>query len=110
MTSYDGLLYLETGVHGARIPDHLQMKEGERRGMDKILRDWSVYAVRNGYTHMVITEGDFGIEADPAQLALVDGFAKNVPELEVLYRSPSAVCYRFAGYKYSGINPTRASP
>jgi hypothetical protein len=110
VTSYDGLFYLETGVQGARIPDHFQMKDGDHRSMDAVLRDWSAYAIRNGYTHMVITEGDFGIEAAPDQLALVDAFASKLPELESLYRSPSAVCYRFSVQTYSGINPMRALP
>jgi hypothetical protein len=95
VTSYDGMLYLETGLQAARIPDRLQMKDGDRRSMDQVLRDWSAYAVRNGYTHMVITEADFGIEAAPEQLAVVDRFASKLSELDAIYRSPSAVCYRF---------------
>ena len=63
--------------------------------MDQVLRDWSAYALRNGYTHMVITEADFGIEAAPEQLAVVDRFASKLSGLEAIYRSPSAVCYRF---------------
>ena len=95
VTSYDGLLYLETGVHGARIPYRLQIKEGDRRTMDQVLRDWVSYAIRNDYTHMVITEADFGIEGAPDQLAVIDGFAAKVAELTPVYRSDSVVCYRF---------------
>lgn len=105
--SFDGSFYLETGRRGARIPDHLQMKAGETRPLEAVLGGWARYALANGFTHLVVTEADFGLEAAPDQLAAVDRQAQRVPELQMVFRSAQAVCYRLVSREpviHSGLN------
>ncbi len=105
--SFDGWFYLQTGHRGARIPDHLQVKEGDTRPMEAVLGAWARYSLANGYTHFVVTEADFGLAAAPDQLAALAERARQVPELTVLYESPAALCYRLATRApsvHSGLN------